>query len=195
MSYHVLLIVSVNECVYLTLTSAFVEGAVLLYTSICSLPSRNFSIFVSGEYYVLFSGTWVSRSFVHSCSKSCSEAGMFKWYISADIRCSNIFLSSGDISFFPLLCLSFQKYVISSFAKLFICTIYNLIYIHVEIMFKVTVVMKPTVRLAVQIWSHVSHFPKSSWKPGFCCIWHYQCPFQNKQYQSLWTSLFAHSWF
>lgn len=34
------------QCVCLTLTSAFVEGAVLSYTSICSHPSRNFKVFL-----------------------------------------------------------------------------------------------------------------------------------------------------
>lgn len=44
--YHVLLLVSVNECMCLTLTSAFVGGAVLSCTYICSLPSRNFKVFL-----------------------------------------------------------------------------------------------------------------------------------------------------
>lgn len=186
-----------NECVYLTLTSAFVEGTVLLYTSICSLPSRNFRVFLlqvsvmfcflkredPGLLYVLV----VNFAVRQGCSGGTSQ-------LTSDVATS-FYPQWGSISLFSLLCLSFQKCVISSCAKLFICTIYNLIYIYVQIMFKVTVVMKPTLRLAVQIWSHVSHFLKTSWKPVFCCIWHYQCPFQNKQHQSWWTLLFTHSWF
>lgn len=42
----VALVVSVNECACLTSISVFEEGAILSYTSICSLPSTNLKVFL-----------------------------------------------------------------------------------------------------------------------------------------------------